>query len=214
MKQIKFTRFKRITNKFLLSSVFVIILMLCCQYISKAKYTTLPKVKTEYVLKKTHITKIDTIQVKDSLKKELILEVSTYINRQTPKSNSFIPKYLVQAGLNNNIDICFMMAQTQIETNFGTLGAGRETSRRSMFGVANKKYQNYEQAVNHYCKILKKHYLTNGRTEQHLMSKYVTTRGGKYAQNPNYEKELKIAYAHIKKTTNIKSLQKKYISYM
>ena len=116
----------------------------------------------------------------------------------------------MQAGLTNNIDICFMMAQTQIETCYGTTGAGRETSRRSMFGVIKRHYADYEQAINHYCEILKKYYLVRGRTEQHLMTKYVTGTGGRYAGNPRYEIELRAAYKQIKSTTNIYSLQQEW----
>jgi hypothetical protein len=79
-----------------------------------------------------------------------------------------------------------------------------------MFGVISKKYPNYETAINHYCKVLKKYYLVKGRTEHHLMSKYVTGTGGRYAKNPKYEKELKIAYNQIKRTTNIYLLQQEY----
>ena len=103
-----------------------------------------------------------------------------------------------------------MMAQTQIETCYGTTGAGRESSRRSMFGVIQKRYPNYEDAINHYCEVLKKYYLVKGKTEQHLMSKYVTSKGGRYASNPRYETELRTAYNHIKRTTNISSLQEEY----
>ena len=85
----------------------------------------------------TRVTGID----KKKLRYQSILLTS-------PKSHQFIPKYLVQAGLTNDIDICFIMAQTQIETRYGTMGAGRESSRRSMFGVIKKHYPNYESAIN------------------------------------------------------------------
>ena len=110
-----------------------------------------------------------------------------------------------------NIDILFIMAQTQQETGFGTLGAGREKSRRSLFGVAVRRYTNYENAVVDYIQILKKSYLTKGRTEQHLMKKYVTTNGGRYASDPNYEATLRKTYNDISRKTNIKELQTKYM---
>ena len=72
------------------------------------------------------------------------------------------------------------------------------------------KYPNYEEAINHYCEVLNKYYLVKGKTEQHLMAKYVTARGGRYAENPRYEIELKTAYNQIKRTTNIYSLQEEY----
>jgi hypothetical protein len=102
------------------------------------------------------------------------------------------------------------MAQTQIETCYGTLGAGRESARKSMFGIIKKNYPTYEDAINHYCEVLKKYYLVKGKTEKHLMTKYVTSKGGKYAENPRYEIELRTAYNQIKRTTNIYSLQEEF----
>ncbi len=209
MKQTKFTRFKRIASKQLLITLIVLISVLggfCMNKTNPNKVN--PKV--EYVSKQENIIKIDTVQVKDSIKNELISEVTKYVKQQAPKSHRFIPKYLVQAGLSNNIDICFMMAQTQIETCYGTTGAGRESSRRSIFGISSKRYLDYESAIDHYCKVLKKYYLVKGKTEQHLMVKYITSTGGKYAGNPRYEIELRTAYNHIKRTTNIYSLQEEY----
>ena len=209
MEQTKFTRFKRITSKQLLIALIVLISVLSGFCMNKTNPNKVnPKV--EYVLEQKNIVKIDTIQIKDSIRNELISEVSKYVKQQAPKSHQFIPKYLVQAGLSNNIDICFMMAQTQIETCYGTTGIGCESSRRSIFGIISKRYSNYESAIDHYCEVLKKYYLIKGKTEQHLMVKYVTSTGGKYAGNPRYEIELRTAYNHIKRTTNIYSLQEKY----
>ena len=213
MEQTKFTRFKRIISKNFLAVLIVLMFMLGSIWFStcganNTQYQERPTI--EYVSPNDNITKIDTVQIKDSIKNEIIDEVSRYVKRQAPHAHKFIPMYLVQAGLANDIDICFMMAQTQIETCYGTTGAGRESSRRSMFGVISKKYPNYEAAINHYCEVLKKYYLVKGKTEQHLMTKYVTGTGGRYAGNPRYEIELRTAYNQIKRTTNIYSLQEEY----
>ena len=152
------------------------------------------------------------ISPKDSIKNELIDEVERYIFGIAPRTKKGIPTSIVENGLFHDIDIMFMVAQTQIETSFGTLGAGRESSRRSLFGVAIKRYDNYDNAIEDYCRILKKSYLTKGRTEQHLMRNYTTTRGGRYAGNPNYEAELRKTYLSINRATKIKELQEKYNS--
>ena len=149
--------------------------------------------------------------IKDSIKNELIDEVGNYIFKNYPKTHKDVPMLIVENGLEHDIDILFMMAQTQQETGYGTLGAGRESSRRSLFGVAVRKYNNYENAVVDYIRLLKKSYLTNGRTEQHLMKKYVTSRGGRYAGDPNYEATLRKTYLNISKQTKIKELQNKYM---
>jgi hypothetical protein len=148
--------------------------------------------------------------IKDSIKNELIDEAENYIFKNYPKAHKNVPMLIVENGLEHDIDILFMMAQTQIETCYGTTGAGRESSRRSMFGVIKRHYPTYEVAINHYCEVLKKYYLVKGRTEQHLLTKYVTGTGGRYAGNPNYETELRIAYNHIKRTTNVYSLQQEW----
>ena len=149
--------------------------------------------------------------IKDSIKNELIDEVGNYIFKNYPKTHKDVPMLIVKNGLEHDIDILFMMAQTQQETGYGTLGAGRESSRRSLFGVAVRKYDNYENAVVDYIRLLKKSYLTNGRTEQHLMKRYVTSRGGRYAGDPNYEAILRKTYLNISKQTKIKELQNKYM---
>lgn len=151
------------------------------------------------------------ISPKDSIKNELIDEVEDYIYTNFPKTHKRIPTSIVENGLEHEIDILFMMAQTQLETQFGTLGAGRESSRRSLFGVAIRKYPDYDTAIEDYIAILKKSYLTKGRTEQHLMRNYVTIRGGRYAGNPNYEVELRKTYNDIARKTKIKNLQDKYM---
>ena len=85
------------------------------------------------------------------------------------------------------------MAQTELETNYGTLGAGRETSKRSLFGIGvykgskHKGYPNYEIAVEEYILLLKKLYLSNTRTEQTLLKKYTTKSGSRYAGSMSYE---------------------------
>jgi len=150
------------------------------------------------------------ISPKDSIKNELIDEVQRYIFKNFPRTHETIPNSIVENGLEHEIDICFMMAQTQLETQFGTLGAGRESSRRSLFGVAIRKYSNYDLAIKDYVTLLKKSYLTRGRTEQHLMRDFTTTKGGRYAGNPTYEVELRKTYNDINKKTKIKYLQEKY----
>ena len=146
----------------------------------------------------------------DSVRNELIAEVENYVFKTFPTTHKTIPTSIVENALEHEVDIVFMMAQTQIETAFGTTGAGRQTSRRSLFGVAFKKYDSYENAIKDYLRILKKFYLGNGRTEQHLMNNYTTKSGARYAANPKYEIELKNAYKNISNKTTIKSLQNQY----
>ena len=211
MEQTNNKRFKRIKNLFNVKNLIVLLIVLMlfwCMPTINSKNAIYKFDKIELIQEDKCI--YDSINKKDSIKQEIILEVNKYIKSKTSKYHKFIPMYLVYAGLSYDIDICFIMAQTQIETYYGTTGVGRESSRRSMFGVVKKKYPTYEEAINHYCEVLKRYYLVNGKTEQHLMLKYVTANGGRYAGNPNYETELKLAYNSIKRSTKIYSLQQEY----
>lgn len=147
----------------------------------------------------------------DSIRIEMIGEVNKYLTKSTRgKADPKLAEYLVDNALEHNIDLCFMMSQTKIETCFGTAGVGRTSSRRSLFGVIKKKYPNYDDAIDDYCKLLKKSYLVKGRTEKDLMRKYVTGSGYRYASNPNYERELSGTYKEISRSTNLTNLQAKY----
>jgi hypothetical protein len=167
-------------------------------------------ITTDTMNENTAVLGQSIVSPKDSIKNELIDEVENYIFNNYPRTHKDVPTLIVENGLENDIDILFMMAQTQQETGYGNYGAGRESSRRSLFGVAVRRYNNYETAIVDYIKILKKSYLTKGRTEQHLMQRYVTTGGARYAGDRNYEATLRKTYQKISQQTRIKELQKIY----
>lgn len=212
MKQTNEKRFKKIKTNLILAFI-IVFTFIGVYHLSNNECSATPIMKYQGIenvnYQRFEIIE-DTTQLKKKLENDIINEVTKYINGITPKAHKFIPKYIVQAGLKYDIDICFMVAQTQIETTFGTAGAGREISRRSLFGVAIKRYSNYDTAINDYCELLKKSYLVKGKTEKHLMTKYVTAKGARYAGNPNYERELTKTYTYIKNHTNIYSLQQEY----
>ena len=160
------------------------------------------------VLNQKSLFELDSVQKRDSIMNHLIAEVDDYISKQSPKANKTIAESIVKHGLNYDIDICFIMSQTQIETNFGVAGVGRESSRRSLFGVVKKRYLSYDAAIEDYSKILRKSYLVKGRTEHDLMKNYVTGSGLRYASATDYEAKLSKTYKTIVKRTNIEELQK------
>lgn len=156
----------------------------------------------EYVTKNSpHKLKIEN---------ELKTEVKNYITKFYPNCPDEISEKLVEAGLFENIDICFMMAQAQIETCYGKNGIGRANSRHSIFGVESKRYASYRDAIYDYVRLLKKSYLVNGKTEHNLMRRYVNKSGNRYATNPRYEAELSAAYKTIVSKTAIPQLQQQY----
>ena len=147
---------------------------------------------------------------KESIIESINKEAITFVKKYYPNCPDIISTYIVKKGLENDIDICFMLAQTQLETSFGKAGNGRTTSRHSLFGVEKRHYSNYVEAINDYVKLLKTSYLVKGRTEQNLLKNYVNKGGYRYAGNPNYEVSLRKHYNTICNVTKIKSLQNQY----
>ena len=213
MEQTKFKRFKKIIftiTVFLFITIGSSQLSWCCNNSDN-------HINSDKIYDVNDINNIETPVINkeyDSINKEYdstyvaVLKVTAnYIHKQAPKAHNDLPKYLLDAALEYDIDLCFMMAQTQLETNFGTLGAGREKSRRSLFGVYTKKYTSYEYAIDDWCNLLNKSYLGKGRTEEHLMNSYTSHSGKRYAENPSYEISLKSTYKSIVKSTGLKQMQ-------
>lgn len=195
MKQTKLNRFKRI-----LSIIFFIVVTIVCSGFgnkSRQSYRIIT-----YIEQKT-----DTINIQDSIQSLIIEEIENYIFSMSDDVNQKIPYYIATIGLENDIDLCFMMAQAEIETQYGTTGIGKASSRKSLFGVSSKRYSSYEKAIDDYCNILKRLYLKNGKTEKHLMKNYVTVSGNRYAQSKSYETKLRDTYNNIKESTDIYKLQ-------
>ena len=202
MEQTKFKRFKKIIftiTAFLFITIGSSQLSWCC---NNNSYNHINSDKIYDVNIETPVNK-----EYDSTYAAVLKVTANYINKQAPKAHNDLPKYLLDAALEYDIDLCFMMAQTQLETNFGTLGAGREKSRRSLFGVYTKKYTSYEYAIDDWCNLLNKSYLGKGRTEEHLMNSYTSHSGKRYAENPSYEISLKSTYKSIVKSTGLKQMQ-------
>lgn len=147
---------------------------------------------------------------KESIIESINKEAITFVKKYYPNCPDIISTYIVKKGLEHDIDICFMLAQTQLETSFGKAGIGRSSSRHSLFGVERRHYSNYVEAINDYVKLLKTSYLVKGRTEQNLLKNYVNKGGYRYAGNPNYEVSLRKYYNTICNVTKIKSLQNQY----
>ena len=166
------------------------------KYAHTEKITELPKKEV-----------VNIMSLRDSIKKQLIDEINIYLKKQSPNAHPTIASSIVNHGLNYGIDICFIMGQTQIETNFGVAGVGRESSRRSLFGVVKKKYHSSDAAIEDDSKLLKNSYLVKGRTEQDLMKNYITGSGYRYASDKDYEVRLTRTYNKIKNSTKIYELQ-------
>lgn len=152
----------------------------------------------------------------NAAKLELANEVDKYIKVTAPQSS--LDGYVIaEECLINDIDICFVLAQGEQESHFGTTGLARKTN--SVFNVfafdgysheqisSQGKYKHPNYSVAPYIELLKKDYLVNGRTEYDLMdSVYVNKHGKRYASSETYEKMLLSKYMKIRQNTKIDSL--------
>ena len=209
MKEKKVKRFLAITMFVLLAFVFR-----GGTFVANSSVATVPlKMNTMFIQKNAIITNdsneardsLMKMNKKDSLRNKLIDDVNIHISRNYRIHDSNLPMYLVDYSLKYNIDLCFMMAQTTIETGFGTAGAGRPSSRHSLFGVC-KRYSNYNNAIEDYCKLLRRSYLGDSKTEHDLMKNYVTLGGARYAGGRGYERDLSAEYKRIRNRTQIYEL--------
>lgn len=147
-------------------------------------------------------------------KHQLVNEVQNYITTIAPSSN--LRGYaIVEECEEYNIDICFVLAQGEIESHFGTKGIAAKIN--SVFNVGiydglsiqeiGEKYKcDYpNESIEPYLKLLNERYLVN-KTEQDLMKKFVDKDGKRYASNPNYEIMVSERYKFITENTKIVEL--------
>ena len=143
-------------------------------------------------------------QMRDSLEQMLLDSVYDYVERRSPKMAPVVSEIMVDAALEKDFDICFMMAQTLIETAFGECGVGQ--SRKSIFGVK-KAYKTYEDCIYKYVDLVQSNYLGEDKTVDDLLENYVTVGGARYCTNRSYEAKLRKAYDRIVENTQIKRIQ-------
>lgn len=139
---------------------------------------------------------------------ELYNQVFDYISRTSKETSTLdrhaIASTIISQALEHNIDICFVLAQGTLETHLGTAGIGK--SQKSIFGVG-KTYNSYEDCINNYFRLLTRSYLGKQKTIHDLLDNYITIKGYRYSENPDYEKMLKQVYHKVISTTNIYNLQ-------
>ena len=169
--------------------------------------TRVPGIRTVEYVKKAKSAKADSVNKVNAqkvVKDSLVKEVDKYIRKRLKNFDKDISEHIANECLANDIDICFALAQAQIETNFGTTGIGK--SRKSMYGVY-RSYKSKKHSTSDWIKLLKEKYLGSKKTVKKLMDNYITLNGQRYSQNPKYESILKSTYKTIKSTTNIYRLQ-------
>ena len=159
----------------------------------------------------------------DNAKLALVNEVDNYI--KSVASQSSLDGYvIVEECMNSGIDICFVLAQGENESHFGTAGLARRTN--SVFNVyafdgqshdqisEKGKYKHPNYSVAPYIELLKNDYLVDGKTEYDLMdTEYVNKHGKRYASSETYEKSLLDKYTKIRQNTKIDSLSQETNKY-
>ena len=143
-------------------------------------------------------------------KYNLIESTQAYIDSIAPMSG-LEAIVLVDKCIEYNIDICFVLAQGQKESHFGTQGLARKTN--SVWNVfaydglghdeisSKGKYKTANASIEPYLKLLKNRYIKT--SEFDLLDKFVDKDGNRYASTTNYEKDLRGIYERIKNETKI-----------
>ena len=141
----------------------------------------------------------------------LVESVQAYIDSIAPMSG-LEGIVLVDKCIEYNIDICFVLAQGQKESHFGTHGLARKTnSVWNVFAydglshediVSKGKYRSANASIEPYLELLQRRYLKN-KSEYDLLNKFVDTDGKRYASASNYESDLRSIYERIKNSTPI-----------
>ena len=152
----------------------------------------------------------------NEFKCELVKATKAYIDSVAPTSglNAYT---LVDLCEQYDLDIKFVLAQGQVESQFGTTGMAVKTN--SVFNVGafdsktysaingRYKYKHPDYSIEPYILLLYKDYIVGKKTELDLLDKYVNKNGKRYATGPNYENKLMALYKKINETTNITYLQ-------
>lgn len=141
----------------------------------------------------------------------LINEVQKYITQVAPSSN--LRGYaIVEECEKYNVNVCFVLAQGEIESHFGTKGVASRLNSVFNVGIydgktseqidSKYKFEYPNESIEPYLKLLTTRYLVN-KTEEELLIKFIDINNKRYASNPNYEVMLSDKYKFITENTKI-----------
>lgn len=152
----------------------------------------------------------------DSLMLELSNEIDAYISKVSNGLSLMSGFVVASQCVEYDIDVCFVLAQGEQESHFGTYGLARKTN--SVFNVfaydgdsyneinKNGKYEHPNDCIEPYLRLLKRDYLVDGKTEFDLLDNYINKNGARYASFENYEDSLCLKINKIKSETRIDAL--------
>ena len=174
-----------------------------------------------WIYKANNSSYIDNITINKirTNRKLLAEEINKYVLTYSNQTDLDVNK-LIKLADKYSIDIKFILAQSHIESHFGTKGLASKTN--SMFNVGSYdgvsydciskkfKYENINESIEPYLILLTERYLKD-KTIHDLMDNFVDINNKRYASDENYELKLKTTYNKISKNTKIDSL---YLCYM
>lgn len=154
-----------------------------------------------------HIEAPIKISKTDSLRTELIHQVYEYIGSRFPDSK-LSAETLVEACEKYKFDICFALAQAEIESHLGTAGIasktnsvwnvgafdGRSSQTMEQMGLG---YDHPDDSIEPYIQTIQNRYLGKTKSLEELLNNYVDLNGHRYASNPDYERLLTQKYNQI-----------------
>lgn len=156
-------------------------------------------------------------------KAKVVRKIDEYIDSLAPNS-SLNGIAVLEACDEYNIDVCFVLAQGQIESLFGTTGVASKTNSvwnvkaydgRSAQDMISKGhgFSHPDFSIRPYLELLSRNYLSDEITEYDLMKNFKSKAKRRYASDPNYESKLMNTYNKIITKTNISALYSEYKRY-
>lgn len=141
----------------------------------------------------------------------LVNEVQKYIEQIAPSSN--LRGYaIVEECEKYDVDICFVLAQGEVESSFGTKGIASKLNCVFNVGIYDNKtteqiedkyrFEYPNESIEPYLKLLTTKYLIN-KLEHDLMRKFVDINGNRYASDKDYEIKISSKYKFICENTKI-----------
>ena len=108
---------------------------------------------------------------------------------------------IVDNCLESSYDISLLLSQAHLETHFGT-------SSRNVFGIVGQRHSHPDEYVPHYITLMTSKYIIERTPEQLIRSNFSmeNNRRVKYAENPNYGREIRNIRKNIIENTDIHNI--------
>lgn len=152
-----------------------------------------------------------------SSKNALADSIDAYIKEVAPHSAMNAISFINECE-EYDVDLFFVLAQCQLESNFATTGLGAKT--RSAFNIKAydgkldtymDKFKHPDMSIKPYLVVIKTTYLDHDTTELSLLDNYINHNGDRYASDPQYEAKLRGIYAKLSsKYSNVYEEYQKY----